>query len=270
MNSATLTLLENVQAIVETASIAVNAIYAQDFEFSLKEDGSPLTQADITAHHIICDGLQKIAPYPILSEEGLGITWQERKTWGKYWLIDPIDGTKEFIKKTGEFTINIALIENGIPILGLVSAPALQTTYIAAKKHGAWKINSTGLKTLIHVKQPQTNAWKVVGSKAHGNAEVEAFSKKLPNATLVSMGSSLKICAVAEGAADIYPRFGLTSEWDTAVAHAIVDAAGGQILTHDLMPLRYNTRNSLLNPPFIVCANRHSQWSALWKHSAKR
>ncbi len=264
MRNSTEELLKNILAIVEDASSVVNTIYARDFTSTLKEDKSPLTEADTAAHHLICGALKHIADYPILSEEGHATPWQERKAWDRYWLVDPVDGTKEFIKRSGEFTVNIGLIDNGVPVLGVVSAPALGITYFGAKGFGAWKYTKGNNKQAIHSKSANAELWRIVGSKSHGSEAVAAFASTLPNAELISMGSSLKICAIAEGAADIYPRFGPTSEWDTAAAHAIVEAAGGQILMQNLKPLRYNTKDSLLNPPFIVCNEVHEQWRKLW------
>lgn len=243
------------------ASDAVMKIYKQDFSVYEKEDKSPLTAADLEANKIITEGLQKISEYPILSEEGKNIPWSERQKWKRYWLVDPIDGTKEFIKKNGEFTINIALIDQGIPVLGVVAVPAKKHTYIGMKGEGAWKIDDVGSRVDLVVAAPPDRNWRVVGSRSHNSDEAMELANSLPGAEFVSMGSSLKLCAVAEGSADIYPRFGLTSEWDTAAAQAVVEAAGGQVVTVGLKPLRYNSKESLLNPFFIVCAEVHPLWA---------
>jgi 3'(2'), 5'-bisphosphate nucleotidase len=254
-------LLTPLREIIFNASNAVMKIYEQDFSVYEKEDKSPLTEADLEANKIITDGLQKISEYPILSEEGKNIPWIERKKWHRYWLVDPIDGTKEFIKKNDEFTINIALIENGAPILGVVAAPALEKLYVGIIDKGASVYDNFVEHREIKVSAVPEHGWRVVGSRSHNSEEAMELANSLPGSEFVSMGSSLKLCAVAEGSADIYPRFGLTSEWDTAAAQAIVEAAGGQVITTGLRPLRYNTKESLLNPFFIVCSEVHPLWA---------
>lgn len=254
-------LITSLRTIVEQASDAILEIYHQDFSVYTKDDQSPLTQADLEAHKIITKGLQTISDYPILSEEGKDISWEERSQWSRYWLVDPIDGTKEFIKKNGEFTVNIALIEEGTPVLGIVGAPALDKVYIGSKDNGAW-IESTHQQAVkLMVNPPPKKHWRVVGSRSHNSEATQALADSLPESSFVAMGSSLKLCAIAEGKADLYPRLGLTSEWDTAAAQAIVEAAGGQVVTLDLKPLRYNQKESLLNPYFIVCSQIDSRWS---------
>lgn len=258
--------INNLREIVEKAAIAVMEIYQKDFSIFEKQDKSPLTEADLVAHNIIKKGLAELVEFPILSEEGINIPWEERKSWSRYWLVDPIDGTKEFIKKNGEFTINIALIEHGVPVIGVVAVPALSVTYYGAKSLGAWKEkNAKGDRDWIKPNKPPKSNWKVVGSRSHNSEDAIALVKNLPGADFVSMGSSLKLCSVAEGKADLYPRFGPTSEWDTAAAQAVVEAAGGRVLQLDLSPLRYNTKESLLNPYFIVCSEVDPGWSDLIK-----
>lgn len=253
--------IEPLRGIMADASRAIMEIYRQDFSVYEKDDKSPLTEADLKANKIIVAGLQALANYPILSEEGKNIPWMERRDWDRYWLVDPIDGTKEFIKKNGEFTVNIALIENGIPVLGVVTVPALGVNYFGIKDIGAWKETSDGAQENLTVSAPPENGWRVVGSRSHNSETALALAKWLPGSEFVSMGSSLKLCAVAEGVADIYPRFGPTSEWDTAAAQAVVEAAGGQVVKLNLEPLRYNTKESILNPYFIVCSEVCSIWS---------
>jgi 3'(2'), 5'-bisphosphate nucleotidase len=228
-------------------------IYKQDFSVSYKDDASPLTQADLEANRIICESLQQLFPeIPILSEENKTIAYEERKDWEFYWCIDPIDGTKEFVKKNGEFTINIALIEKDTPVLGVVYAPALGVLYSAKKKEGAFK-NAKKLKLEnSSVKEVVT----VVASKSHMNEATREFIEKLKSSyakvEVVSIGSSLKLCLVAEGSATLYPRLSPTMEWDTVAADAIVREAGK--MTYALQtntPLKYN-KETLQNPHFIV------------------
>lgn len=238
--------------------IAINAgykimdIYNRDFEIEQKSDQSPLTEADLASHHYICQQLSELTPdIPILSEESADISWQERSGWDKYWLIDPLDGTKEFIKKNGEFTVNIALISNQAPVLGVVYAPVLETLYYGAEGKGAFKLfhdKATAIKV-----SSASKPVKVVGSRSHQSADMESYLQRFDDYQLIPMGSSLKICLVAEGEADIYPRLGPTSEWDTAAAHAVLKAAGGSCVLFDSgQELLYNTKDSLLNPYFIA------------------
>lgn len=255
--------LESLIALAEQAASAVMAVYAQDFSVFNKEDKSPLTQADMAAHEIINQGLAALAETPVLSEEGDIPPWETRRHWPRYWLVDPLDGTKEFVNKNGEFTINIALIEQGVPVLGVVSLPAFNEIYFGVKGVGAWKQTASGDRQSITVNPPPRTGWKVVGSRSHNTAATMSFIDALPGAEYVLMGSSLKFCAVAQGRADIYPRFGPTSEWDTAAPQAVVEAAGGQVVKCNLEPLRYNTKASLVNPFFIACAEVSPAWSSL-------
>jgi 3'(2'), 5'-bisphosphate nucleotidase len=198
-------------------------------------------------------GLQKLTPHlPILSEESAAISYAERKLWINYWLVDPLDGTKEFIKRNGEFTVNIALVENGVPVMGVVYAPVLDTCYYAAKGAGAYltrgKTAALPIKVKLHV---AGEIIKVVASRSHSDAYTAALLAKLGVHESISMGSSLKFCLVAEGAAHFYPRLGPTMEWDTAAAHAVVNEAGGKVCDTAGQPLCYNKEN-LLNPQFFV------------------
>ncbi len=254
---------------VHGAGRQVLAIYERDFEVETKGDQSPLTEADMASHHALVALLQAATPeVPILSEESGEIPFETRQGWDRYWLIDPLDGTKEFIKKNGEFTLNVALIEDGVPVFGIVHAPAVGeeggTTWIGQQGQGAWKQETTGSLEAISVRSlpdVEQDAWKIVGSRSHGSDEFEAFCSRLPDHERVSMGSSLKLCLVAEGAADLYPRLAPTCEWDTAAAQAVVTAAGGEVLNaHTLAPLRCNQQDSVLNPLFIVCGQRDARW----------
>lgn len=255
------TLTEQVTAISHQAGDAIMDIYQRDFAIYEKSDQSPLTEADLAAHNCIVKGLESISDLPILSEESTNIDWQTRRQWDTYWLVDPLDGTKEFIKKNGEFTVNIALIDNGVPVLGVVYAPVLKTTYVGVSKEGAYKLDNGKKQSIKPVMHQQGDVWRVVGSRSHQSPAIQSLLESLPGETeLVAMGSSLKLCLVAEGAAHLYPRLGPTSEWDTAAAQAVVEAAGGDVtiidesdpLAQNAPALRYNQKESLLNPYFLV------------------
>lgn len=257
---------EQVNELARKAGQAVMEIYEKDFAIYDKSDSSPLTEADLAAHSILVQGLKTLAPdIPVLSEESNADEQVDRFSWNTYWLIDPLDGTKEFIKKNGEFTINVALIVAGEPVFGVVYAPAIDVLYWGAQGEGAFKQESNAAPADITVSGvPSVNTgWKVVGSRSHQSDEFKQFMEKLPEAEIIAMGSSLKLCLVAEGKADLYPRLGLTSEWDTAAAHAVVLAAGGQVLSmEDMKPLIYNSRkDTLLNPHFIVCPETSNFWT---------
>lgn len=262
-----------IQHVAIRAGDAIMAVYACDFETETKADSSPLTEADLEAHRLIVDQLQQLTPdIPILSEESSDIPWSERQHWRLYWLVDPLDGTKEFIKKNGEFTVNIALVEYGEPVWGVVHAPALGVTYHGGTAIGmackspvgrrSWPRSASSdtpveAEQQIQVAQPPTSkvGWRIVGSRSHQSDEFKAFVRQYEEPEIKSMGSSLKICLVAEGSADLYPRLGPTSEWDTAAAHAVLLGAGGKLVKHDTgQSLRYNQRDSVLNPWFIASA----------------
>lgn len=248
-------LLEAVEKLARKAGDEIMAIYNRDFAIAEKEDNSPLTEADSAAHQLIVAGLENLPlSVPILSEEDVeGFTGADEQ--GRYWLVDPLDGTKEFINRNGEFTVNIALIEKGEPVLGVVYAPAFDVAYCAARGLGAVKVTEQGQRVAIQVAAPPAeHAWRVVGSRSHAGAETEAWLANLGEYELVPMGSSLKICLVAEGAADIYPRLGLTSLWDTAAAHAVVNEAGGEVVQLSGEALSYANTKEVLNPHFIVRA----------------
>ena len=226
-----------------------------DIDITYKDDNSPLTLADKASNDIIEEGLKQITPtIPILSEEGKNIDYNNRKQWNIFWLVDPLDGTKEFIKKNGEFSVNIALINHFKPILGIVYAPVLDTTWYGSASEGSFKIIENEKPEKINVlKYDDNETVKVVSSRSHSNnTKLEEFLTDYPKHELVFMGSSIKICLVADGSAHIYPRLGPTMEWDTAAAHAVVKFAGGNILDMtDRNELAYNKEN-LLNPAFLV------------------
>ncbi|TGN39961.1 3'(2'),5'-bisphosphate nucleotidase CysQ [Marinobacter confluentis] len=244
-------LVPKILKLADSASKKVLKIYTTDFKVNYKSDESPITAADLASHQIIVDGLKELTPdIPVLSEEGSDIPWEERSKWQRFWLIDPIDGTKDFTQRTGEFTVNIALIEAGEPVLGVVTAPALKEAYWGSKGEGAFKRDSDGNIQRITVAEPGDTV-RVVASKNHLNDDTKAFIAKFESRELVQAGSSLKFCRIAEGHADIYPRLGPTCEWDTGAAHAVLSAAGGKVETLDGAPLKYG-KQDVLNPFFVA------------------
>jgi 3'(2'), 5'-bisphosphate nucleotidase len=258
-------LLATVDQIAKTAGERIMEIYStEDFAVEQKSDNSPLTRADMAAHETIIAGLQQLTPvYPILSEESTDIPYTERAQWSPYWLVDPLDGTREFIKRNGEFTVNIALIEQKKPVLGVIYVPVTGISYFAAVGNGAFKCLPQQLPQPITVRTCPQDKLIVVGSRSHASQSLHDFIDKLRGETeveLISIGSSLKSCLVAEGKADIYPRFGLTSEWDTAAAQCIVEQAGGYLTDLQFNPLRYNTKESVINPHFIVFGDVSKNW----------
>lgn len=247
------TLLPHIVSIAQQAGSVIMQVYNHPIAIEYKADKSPVTQADMLAHQLIVKALTKLSPQlPILSEEQADIDWHTRRTWQHYWLVDPIDGTKEFINKNGEFTVNIALISHGIPVLGVVCAPALNTTYYAAKGIGSYKIHQ-GTSTPLQAGYKSTlHGLKLAASRSHPSPQLSELLNKLPQVNTVSVGSSLKFCLIAQGKADVYPRLGATNEWDTGAGHAIALYAGATISQLDNTPLLYNQKESYLNPPFLV------------------
>lgn len=235
---------------------------SEDVAVEEKDDKSPLTAADMASHHAIVDGLASLTPdIPVLSEESASLPYSERASWSTYWLVDPLDGTREFIKRNGEFTVNIALIEDGVAVLGVVHVPVTDTTYLGCRGEGAFKQTGDESRQPIHVRQLGDGPVMVVGSRSHRGESLNKFLDRLGEHEMVGMGSSLKLCLVAEGAADIYPRLGLTSEWDTAAAQCVVEQAGGHVTDTGMQPLRYNTKDSMLNPFFFVFGDASRDWS---------
>ena len=258
-------LLPGIVALAHEAGEAIMAVYRSgDAGATRKADDSPLTLADLASHRAIVAGLKKLTPdLPILSEEAADIPYAERQAWNRYWLVDPLDGTKEFIKRNGEFTVNIALIENGEPVAGVVYAPVLDVCYSAARGAGAFvqRGNSAALPIKVKPHQPGQTI-KVVASRSHSDARTEALLEQLGAYESVSMGSSLKFCLVAEGEAHVYPRLGPTMEWDTAAAHAVVNEAGGTVCDSAGQELRYN-KADLHNPEFFVLSAEDKALRAL-------
>lgn len=249
--------------IADLAAVAgdkIMAVYAEtDVGISSKADDSPLTRADLASHHAIIAGLRTITPgIPVLSEEAADIAYAERQAWSRFWLVDPLDGTKEFINRNGEFTVNIALIEAGRPVLGVVYAPVLGSLYVGIAGNGAYK-QTGGTRTPIRVTGYDGGAIRVVASRSHNSESVTRFLNQIGPVECVNMGSSLKLCLVAEGSADLYPRIGPTMEWDTAAAHCVVEAAGGTVTDLTGERLRYN-KPDLHNPHFVVAGSPAFPW----------
>jgi 3'(2'), 5'-bisphosphate nucleotidase len=269
-----LQLLNAVNEIAIAAGSEILDVYnsEQAIEVSTKQDDSPLTDADRRAHLLIVDRLSSLTPnIPLLSEESNAIDYSLRKSWQRYWLIDPLDGTKEFINRNGEFTVNIALIENGQSVAGVVHVPVTGISYFGGIGIGAWKQNINQLdnevQLIVSQAMQENSGVRIVASRRHLGEQLDALVEKIENhfgkATLLSMGSSLKMCLLAEGSADIYPRMAPTCEWDTAAAHGILCAAGGEIVDLQFRPLRYNSKPELLNPFFIALADRTYPWKQL-------
>lgn len=258
-------LLQDVVRIAGDASEAILQVYNSDFAITHKNDNSPLTAADLAAHEKISRGLEAITPdIPILSEESASLPWSERKTWQTYWLVDPLDGTREFIKRNGEFTVNIALIHNHKPVLGVVHVPAMDCCYYASVDTGAYLASNRTPPRRIQVRKADANHITAAGSRSHGNDQQQRFIALLgPSVQTVVIGSSLKFCLLAEGRLDVYARFGPTSEWDSAAAQCVVEQAGGMVTDMQLQPLRYNLKESFLNPAFLVIGDRQYDWKTV-------
>ena len=257
-------------SIVREAGEAILKVYESDFEVENKADESPLTQADLAAHEVIVQGLTQLDPnIPIISEESAPPEYDLRRSWSQYWLVDPLDGTKEFVNRNGEFTVNIALIENNAPVWGIVGVPVQAKIYIGdvienhaklLEADGAREISGRGM-------QQETEQLVVVASRSHGGERLEQYldelEGKVKSMSRTPVGSSLKLCVLAVGEADCYPRLGPTSEWDIGAAHAVLRAAGGEVYQFDRSPLSYNAKESFLNPEFVAVADRSFDWWAL-------
>jgi 3'(2'), 5'-bisphosphate nucleotidase len=254
------------------AGAAIMEIYRRDFEIEVKADNSPLTEADLAANSVICSGLRALSDLPILSEESRQTDYSERSGWSRFWLVDPLDGTKEFVKRNGEFTVNIALVEDGVPVAGFVYAPVLGKLFLGIAGIGAFSVAVPVSEDFPQVvdyarlppewlrlpccRKEDPDVLRVVASRSHRTPETDALIGELAagyaRTELVSSGSSLKLCLVAEGKADVYPRLAPTMEWDTGAAQAVVEAAGKSCCAYPAgTPLRYN-KADLLNPHFVV------------------
>lgn len=263
-------LLSSIEEISKKAGKVIMDVYNRDAELAVssKTDNSPLTEADLAAHELIVAELKLLTPeIPVLSEESAQIAWKQRQGWSRYWLVDPLDGTREFINRNGEFTVNIALIDEHCPVLGVVYVPVQKILYSGHVDLGAFKETGDSKVSIKVRKTEKEKPLKVVASRSHRGDELDNWLDRVgmvfPQVELVSMGSSVKICLVAEGKADIYPRLALTSEWDTAAAQAILEAAGGVLMDVDFKIYRYNLKENILNPYFFAIGDRQFDWRAL-------
>ena len=254
-------LIDPVVSLAAEAGKAILEVYASDFDVQEKDDQSPLTQADLASHRMIMQGLAELTPdIPVISEEAGLPDFDQRSQWNPYWLIDPLDGTKEFVKRNGEFTVNIALIEDHQAVFGVVHVPVRSCTYSGCRGVGAELRGNGGEPRPIGVARESATPVRVVGSRSHRGASLDRFLQNLGDFEMHPTGSSLKFCLIAEGKADVYPRLGLTSEWDTAAAQAVVEQAGGVVLELDGNPLSYNNKSDILNPHFLVAGPMDHDW----------
>lgn len=257
-------LLQQIAAIARDAGEAILVVYAQDFEVERKQDHSPVTAADLAAQRVITAGLSELEhTLPVISEEARAAPWSQRREWPRYWLVDPLDGTREFIKRNGEFTVNIALIDQHEPVLGVVLAPVTGELYAAARGEGAWLQRHAGADWQRIGTRDLPELATVAGSRSHGGSAVALLQQLIgDDYTSVPLGSSLKFCLVARGDADVYLRRGATSEWDTAAAQSVLEEAGGAVLDLHGEPLRYNRGDSLINPEFIAVGDAAIDWKS--------
>ena len=268
-------LLESVRTLAQAASDRILEIYQSSFKVKHKKDNSPVTEADLVAHEMIVEGLHKLTPeIPILSEESTAssqVDFQERKKWTYYWLVDPLDGTRSFIERRDDFTVNIALIKKHKPVMGVVGVPVKGDFYTSMEGAGAHCYDQEGGQgRSIHVRQPITRPWRVAASRSHKDPMTQSLIDQLGELEFFSIGSSLKICLLAEGQIDIYPRLAPTSEWDTAAAHCVLVEAGGHLVDLQLQPLLYNTKESLLNPSFLAFGDSNVDWGSYLSSIADR
>jgi len=254
-------LREGAIALARDAAAAILGIYDSAFAVEHKADASPLTAADLAAHRILVEGLERLTPdIPVLSEEAAeDATWSMRREWQRLWLVDPLDGTREFVKRNGEFTVNLALCEDGVPVFGIVQAPVGGALWHAVRGVGAFRRDGDQ-DVRLRTRRPAVSPLRVAASRSHRDGRSEAFIARMGEVEPVGLGSSLKFCRIADGAMDVYPRFGPTSEWDTAAAQAVVEAAGGRVLQTDGQRLRYNAKAEVLNPHFLVSGDPKRDW----------
>jgi 3'(2'), 5'-bisphosphate nucleotidase len=257
-------LLLEATALAREAGRAILEVYASSFSVEEKDDRSPLTEADLRSEKLILAGLRRISPeIPVLSEESAKAPYATRKHWRRLWIVDPLDGTKEFVQRNGEFTVNIALVDDHRPLLGIVHAPALGRDYFACEGTGAFRSDAEAAGRPIRVARRGAGPVRVVGSRSHRGSSLDGFLSRVGPHEFVEVGSSLKLCLVAEGQADVYPRLGPTSEWDTAAGQCVLEQAGGTVLKLDGEPLAYNTREETLNPHFVGIADSEVDWLAM-------
>jgi 3'(2'), 5'-bisphosphate nucleotidase len=256
--------LPGVLEIADAAGREIMRIYDTAFDVTFKSDRSPLTEADLAAQRVIGAGLAALTPgIGMLGEESAPEVFQRRRQWAALWLVDPLDGTREFVKRNGEFTVNIALVRDGEPVLGVLYAPARSVAYAAARGVGAFRRNADGTRTPIRIRDAAPAALRVLASRSHGDAVLDRMLERLGAQERISIGSALKFGLLAEGSADLYVRRGATSEWDTAAGQAIVQEAGGEVVDFAGRPLRYNARDTLINPSFIAYSDPSRNWAAL-------
>jgi len=255
------TLREGIIALARDAAARIMDIYDSEFAVEHKDDKSPLTAADMAAHHCIVEGLERLSPQiPVLSEESAeDVPAVVRRQWRQLWLVDPLDGTREFVKRNGEFTVNIALIDEGVPVLAVVQAPATGALWHAARGAGAFRRDGDGDVPLA-ARSPAAAPLRVAASRSHADPRTSALMQRIGDVEAVPLGSSLKFCRIAEGGMDVYPRFGPTSEWDTAAGQCVLEAAGGAVIDLKGRALRYNRRDTILNGEFIALGDPSLPW----------
>lgn len=257
-------LVEPVLAIARAAGERILAIYETDFEIEHKSDATPVTAADLASNDTIIQGLLTLTPeIPILSEEASQIPYETRQHWHHCWLVDPLDGTREFIKQSGEFTVNLALVEGHEPVFGLIYVPVSHVAYYGWRNGGAFKRTSasSALDERIYTRPVGEEPVRVAGSRSYAVKSLQTFLRRLDNYEYVGIGAALKTCLIAEGRIDVYPRLGPTSEWDTAASQCILEEAGGRLTDLHMKPLRYNARKSIQNPPFIAFGDERRNWT---------
>jgi 3'(2'), 5'-bisphosphate nucleotidase len=254
-------LREGAIAVAREAATRILQVYDRDFDVAHKDDDSPLTAADLAAHRCIVDGLRALSPpIPVLSEESARAAFDQRRGWTRFWLVDPLDGTREFVKRNGEFTVNIALVEDGVAVFGVVQAPVTGRIWYGGAGLGAYRREADGDERAIAVRTPAAAPLRVAASRSHRDPRSDGFIARMGAVQPVGLGSSLKFCALAEGRIDVYPRFGPTSEWDTAAGQAVLEGAGGAVLDLQGRPFRYNRRASLLNGAFVALGDTALPW----------
>ncbi len=252
---------EAVIDIAQRAGVAIMQVYANGFDIERKDDDSPVTTADLAAHRLIVDGLAALTPdIPVLSEESAQLPWETRRHWSRYWLVDPLDGTREFIKRNGEFSVNIALIVDGHAVFGVVQAPVTGVVWHAMRGDRAYR-RENGQDEVIITRVPPALPLRVAASRSHRSGRTELLLQRMGEIEMVAQGSSLKFCRIAEGTLDVYPRLGPTSEWDTAAGQCVLEAAGGVLLAADSgAPFQYNQRPRLLNGDFVALGDASLPW----------
>lgn len=255
-------LLPQVCSLARQAGERIMAIYRDGFSVTRKDDSTPVTEADLAADAIIGAGLARLTPgVPVLSEEEEAAPFAERRTWASVWLVDPLDGTRQFVQRNEEFTVNIGLVHGHAPVLGVVYVPASGVCYYAARGLGAWRMDPGAEAVRLRARPYSGGRVRVLASRAHGSPLLQRYLARLGNYELLNVGSSLKSCMIAAGAADLYARLGPTGEWDTAAAQCVVEEAGGHVTDTAMRPLRYNARETLLNPHFFVFGDTPMDWS---------